>query len=214
MDETNYPSAEFDQTHADTAAFTLHFFLEVADGLDRQRRKQIFIGWMVFLPTMIICSSIVLLINGQLLTFVHALMSGQIPNFPLIMIAGIAIGFLLVWLLLKLLLRKSAVAKRIRKRVKANRDKVFSGRTRVELRDTEIHSENPIGRHSLFWSAIRTVSKTADYIFVYATNGFGFLVPKRAFKNQAEFDHFFDLANKLWRTHMSEAQTINSASTS
>ena len=70
----------------------------------------------------------------------------------------------------------------------------------IGLSQTYLHSTDKQGEGRVRWNAVRTVDRGKQHTFVSLTNNTGYVVPDRAFSNDAAALAFYEQAVAYWRT--------------
>lgn len=64
------------------------------------------------------------------------------------------------------------------------------GRTALSLQDDGIREKQDSGDTFRKWAAVEKIAVTPDYLFVYVSGVEAFIVPRRTFANEDDFDRF------------------------
>ena len=74
----------------------------------------------------------------------------------------------------------------------------------MELNDEGIRECKPSGESMAYWSAVKDVFVSDSYLYVYTSGIDGFVVPRRAFQSESEFNAF--LKQVLAKTNVEPKQ--------
>lgn len=125
---------------------------------------------------------------------------------PMISVAGIAgyatlIYFLMVaaytayvWLWYYQVSRRNLAAM-----VSAGRNRALFGHTKIELRPDALWRSSPMSEGWVRWQGIESVERNTEYVFIAIGVSAAYVIPRRAFANDAAFDAFTTRATELWR---------------
>jgi hypothetical protein len=81
----------------------------------------------------------------------------------------------------------------------ANEKSGVLGPRTYSLRDDGIQYQSGAGESLLRWSAIDSVHKLKNYVFIGLTSSVFWIVPRRAFNSPQEFDNFCTTAHARWQ---------------
>ncbi|HEY4070492.1 MAG TPA: YcxB family protein [Sphingomicrobium sp.] len=68
----------------------------------------------------------------------------------------------------------------------------------VELFDDALHLCSPKFQSQIVWSAIREAKRSDDHVFFFMTKRLAYIVPRRAFDSDAQFEAFAGAAQERW----------------
>lgn len=89
-------------------------------------------------------------------------------------------------------------------RSRGNARKIFARnpqlaeRTTVTLDDRGAHVQNPAGALDVEWRMFKRIEQTRDSIYLFYGLGLATIVPKRAFRTEADAQAFFAFARESW----------------
>jgi len=68
----------------------------------------------------------------------------------------------------------------------------------VRLSDDGISVDHPKGGQRMIWNALRKVRATRDRLFLFTTPACAFIIPKRCFESEAEFQRWIAYSEQRW----------------
>ena len=108
------------------------------------------------------------------------------------------IGTSLMAIVLAILLSPPLLRRRARKQYARIYRHRLPRQETVVLSDRGIYLSTPDGEHLHYWRGVENIQMTATYVFFYLTDIQAVVVPARAFRSEAQFHAFVDLARKFW----------------
>lgn len=70
------------------------------------------------------------------------------------------------------------------------RNIIFSVENMIELQDDRFIWVNKFAKSEVFWEAIRRIVRTRKHIILFLYNGYGLIIPRRAFANPVAWEEF------------------------
>ena len=110
-------------------------------------------------------------------------------NFSVLLV-GFSIISLATWLTTRITMRR--FIKQILKEERPERGQL--GKHRVVLTDTGVVESTAVNESSSTWAGIDRIEQNSDYIFIYIAPLQAIIIPKRAFKDVAEAEAFYELS--------------------
>ncbi len=108
--------------------------------------------------------------------------------------AAIALYTLYVWLWYQAISKRRLV-----KILSMGRNRALFGPTRIELRDDVFWRTSPMSEGWVRWAGIESVEHDADHAYIAIGSSAAYVVPRRAFADQAGYECFIARATALWR---------------
>lgn len=68
----------------------------------------------------------------------------------------------------------------------------------VKLDDEGISADFPMGSQLTFWKALQKIRATQDRLFLFTTPSHAYILPKRCFANEAEFQRWIEYSKRRW----------------
>jgi len=68
----------------------------------------------------------------------------------------------------------------------------------VKLDDEGVSVDHPMGNQRTFWKALPKVRATQDRLFLFTAPSCAYILPKRCFANQAEFQRWIEFSERCW----------------
>jgi len=87
---------------------------------------------------------------------------------------------------------KRSIARKIRKEIAEHESQGFVGFRRIEIDKYRISEFGSNGDSSCLWTAVRAIEKNDKLIIVYISAISAYIIPKRVFKSDKEFDDYYD----------------------
>ena len=78
----------------------------------------------------------------------------------------------------------------------SRRNKTFLTDHSITLAENGFTSETPYSRSELKWSIVQKLARSKNYIFIYVAQHSAHVVPRRAFRDAAEWDSFYEFCRK------------------
>ncbi len=89
----------------------------------------------------------------------------------------------------------------------ASSEKSGLGRHTFQIERDIFRATNELGENAIKWKGVDRVRKTKNYIYVRLNYYMYFLLPRRCFEHQNEFDNFYLLLMERTNEHQSERKT-------
>lgn len=109
------------------------------------------------------------------------------------------LAFLVVYTLYSLLLYDSVSKRRLKAMYATGRNSALLGATRMELRSDALWRRTALTEGWVKWAGVEAIENTSDHLFIVIGVGAAYMVPRRAFIDQAAFEAFTVEARKLWQ---------------
>lgn len=85
-----------------------------------------------------------------------------------------------------------SIARKIRKEITEHESRGFTGFRRIEIDKYRISESGNSGDSSCLWTAVRAIEKNDKLIIVYVSAVSAYIIPKRVFNSDKEFDDYYD----------------------
>lgn len=69
---------------------------------------------------------------------------------------------------------------------------------KVLVNNDFIEEKSEFSKYEVSWSGVERVEKVKDYVFIYISSMSAFLIPKRAFADEAAFERFYQTCLEYW----------------
>jgi hypothetical protein len=76
---------------------------------------------------------------------------------------------------------------------KEGKNKNLFGHREITISDDAIVEESDSGTHATKWQSVEKVIKTEKHIFVYASSVSAYVIPRRIFMNDTDYNELYDL---------------------
>ncbi|HKQ49806.1 MAG TPA: YcxB family protein [Phycisphaerae bacterium] len=106
--------------------------------------------------------------------------------------------FFVLWTYL-LYRARGASAQSLQRALKEGKNRLLFSQQRLTISREGIEFTSPYGNSNFKWGAIEKVRRAGNYIFFYCLIS-AYVVPRRAFRTELDFQHFFEAAQRLHRT--------------
>ena len=73
----------------------------------------------------------------------------------------------------------------------SRRNKTYYAERTLTIADTGISSESQYGKTEVKWTIVQKLARNRRYIFAYTAQHAAYIIPRRAFSDEAQFDAFF-----------------------
>jgi hypothetical protein len=110
-------------------------------------------------------------------------------NFTFILVA-LPIVVLFQWCLDRLLMRRAIL--QFLKEEKPGKGQL--GEHRIVLSEDGLVESTAVGESRTSWAGVDRIEQNPEYIFIYTSAAAAHVIPKRAFRDRHEADHFYELA--------------------
>lgn len=129
-----------------------------------------------------------------LLALVLLLTSSFLEFTPLAWLIGI--GFIIAWILLEPRFHRSELRKMAGSFLREGTNKGVTGKRTFTLQAESVTETTDASESRTRWDCVEQIVKTDDYIFIYTSAVTAYVIPRRAFDTEAEYDTFFKTATK------------------
>ncbi|AFM24024.1 YcxB family protein [Desulfomonile tiedjei] len=107
------------------------------------------------------------------------------------------LGVLLVWILLFPKLYWWVLERQLRSFLREGQNRMMIGKRVFSLEADSVVETTESGQSKTKWNAVEKIVKNEDCIFIYNSSVTAYVVPRRAFESEDEFNRFFETAGKF-----------------
>jgi hypothetical protein len=164
---------EFELTADDIVDFNMHHLARLQSYLRTEKRNKMIIAATMFLSVLYL-----ILVKNSLYSHFLAIL---VIVFCALMFSGYSSYM------------RRSIARKIRKEIKDQKNSGFIGNRRIEIEEFRISESGSNGDSSCLWTAVRAIEKNERLIIVYISAVSAYIIPRRVFKSQKEFDDFYTM---------------------